>query len=477
MTPLLLSKIIEELWPQLDGSLVSSVHQPDDKTVLLRLMTRRGQRTLLVSTHPLFSRLNLFTEKRENPATPPRFCALLRSRIEGLRITEIRQKPDERIAKIALGDNAFTLVMELTGKSSNIILLDNKGVIVDALRIFAPETSVRAVMPGITLAALPKQEILKESAPKIEPADNETWNEAVEKYFSAAEEKERFLTLKKKLLGAISGAAKHAKRKLENRLNDKTAANKDLLSSKTGDIISANLHKLKKGMHEALLADIYSDTNNEVLVKLDPTLSASENAAKYYKRAKKAATALKLLERSIPEVEAEILKLENLTKECAAINTEKDALTLEKKLIAAGYMKKEETPGVRKKEASLPIRQEKTSDGFTLLIGKSSKGNDLLIKEYASDEDLWFHAKGIAGAHVVLKSKGRAKPPSEKAIHEAAVTAASSSKASASTKLEVICASVRHVKKPKGAKPGMVTVTEYKTLIVKPDRAQIKSKK
>jgi len=109
-----------------------------------------------------------------------------------------------------------------------------------------------------------------------------------------------------------------------------------------------------------------------------------------------------------------------------------------------------------------------SSEGFEMLCGKSGAGNDLIVRRYASDDDIWLHASGVPGSHVLIKVAGRAGNLTVRTIEEAASIAAWHSKNRNAKKAEVVYTEARHVKKPRGARPGMVTVKEYRTIMVEP---------
>ena len=214
------------------------------------------------------------------------------------------------------------------------------------------------------------------------------------------------------------------------------------------------------------MENIHEDPPVAITIPLDPKSSPKENATRFFKRSKKARTALLLLDKRLPEVKSEVECLEGFLYECENMETLDDASILEDELAAAGYLKKNSAKKDVKKPSSEPFRRFTSSEGFEILCGKSSLANDLLVREYLKKDDLWFHAKDGPGAHVVLKSGG--KRLTEKAIAEAAGVAAYFSKFKDAEKAEVVCAEACDVKKPKGAKPGLVTTARHRTVLVKP---------
>ncbi|MBI5885701.1 MAG: NFACT family protein [Deltaproteobacteria bacterium] len=469
MSPELLKEVIAELNGRLCGGVVSKVHQPDGRDIVLKVFARGGQTHLLISTHPLFSRLLLTEEPFANPAVPKRFCAFLRSRINDSRIERISQVDAERIALITLQKGrgtdieTFTLRAELTGKSSNIILLDADGAVLDALRYFDEEGSARPVMPGVVLGPLPPgPDAAQKEAQAVTKSDAGTWNEAADRYYSGLIAAERSVLRRGKLLRACRGAEARCRRKLDNLNGDKARAIREQDYAAIGNMLLANFKILKRGMKEVDAVDYTTDPPATVKITLDERLGPKENCEKYFKRARKGKTALAMLEERIPATERELEYIQNLSYEIEAAETADDLDAAEEELMEAGYMKRDE----RASETE-PIRRSTSSEGFELLCGKSGPGNDLIVKRYGKDGDIWFHAKGCPGSHVLIKVAGRAKELTMKTIEEAAALAAKHSKAANAARVEVIYTDACHVRKPKGAPPGTVTVSEYKTVVIK----------
>jgi predicted ribosome quality control (RQC) complex YloA/Tae2 family protein len=475
MGPGLIEKVASELDTRLRSAIVSKLHQPDERDVYLRVFVRGRQELLLISTNPKHPRIHLTTTRPEAPPAPKRFCAFLRSRITNAKIEKIAQLEGQRIVHIGLkkGPEAFTLVIELTGKSSNVILLDEKGNVLDALRHFPIKGSVRAVVPGLHLAPLPPAEVKEEGL--VPKAEEKSWNEAAEDFYSGLVGKEEEQRLKTRLRRSIKEAEKRAKRKLENLMGDKKRAEESIERARLGELLTANFTKLKRGMTEVEVEDYFKATTPPTPIKipLDPKLNPQENVDRFFKRARKARTTLKLLKTRIPGVERELEYIRGLVYEWEHAQEEEDLMeglmeALFEELIEAGYLKEKPLTFRKAPVVTEPVRRFTSKEGFEIMAGKSGPGNDLLVKRYAKEGDIWFHAKGVPGSHVLLKAKGKRKRPTEGAIVEAASYAAWYSKNRASTKAEVIYTDAKNVRKPKGAKPGMVVVREYKSIVVRP---------
>lgn len=486
MSPALLEKIIEELVPILSSGVISKVHQPDERRIILKVFARGREYRLLISAHPRLSRLHLTTRHYENPDVPPRFCAFLRSRITGARIKGLGLIKGERIAEISLkvkadaGWETFMLIAELFGRSANVILIDAKGVIQESLRHFPVGESPRPVVPGIKLnaLALPRENIIAGNGATglTEKEDGVTWNEAADEYYANIERGEEEEGGKTRLKKAVADAEKRALRRLENLKRDKEAAQLDMDAFRLGELIVRNLGRIRQGQTETTLDDYAKTPPEKTTVPLDPALSPRENAERYFKRTHKAKRGVEIIGLRTHETKKELEYIAGLKYELEDAGDEEDLGALEAELIEAGYMKTKRhgKAGAPPDEKAEPVRRYTSSDGFEILCGKSGQGNDLIVKRHAKAEDIWFHAHGVPGSHVLIKTAGRAKEITGKTVEEAAGLAAFFSKAKHASKAEVIYADARFVKKPKGAKPGMVVVKEYRTIMVRPANMEMK---
>ena len=460
--------------------MVSRIHEPTGRDIVLRVFARGGEVRLLISTQPSLCRLHLTNERPENPPVPPRFCAFLRSRIQDAMITGVEQNADERIVRINLKrriegvTSCFTLVAELTGKSANVILLDEHGFVADALRYFDPHDSIRPVFPGLILSPLPPARCPASPVSEdigLTPLEGETWNEAADRHYSSLSTGLDETSERSRLKRAINDAKKKASRRLENLFADKTRSEENLGHERLGRILAANYNRLnqRRGLSSAAATDYERIPHEAIDIKLDARLNAKENVEQYFKRAKKAKTAIALLARRIPETQEELKYINGLEWELAVASDAPSLEALEEELIEAGYLRPgaPERPKAAPDGRAEPIRRVTSKHGFVILRGTSGTGNDLIVRKYAKDDDIWLHALGCPGAHVLIKTAG--KKADQSTIEEAAAIAAYYSKNKDATKAEVIYSTAKNVKKPKGAKPGQVVVSEYKSIVVRPE--------
>lgn len=232
-----------------------------------------------------------------------------------------------------------------------------------------------------------------------------------------------------------------------------------------GDLISANMYRIKKGDNSALLENFYEENCPEIEVKLDVRKTPSQNAQHYYSEYKKSVTAEKKLSEQIEHGEEELQYLDSVFDSLTRATSENDIIQLRLELREQGYVKS--TNSKAKPPKALPPIEYKSSDGYTILVGRNNYQNDKLSLKFAEKSDIWLHTQTITGSHVIIVTEGTTPP--DRTLEESAVIAAVNSKGRDSNLVPVDYCLARYVKKPSGAKPGKVIFTNYKTVFVKPD--------
>ena len=230
-----------------------------------------------------------------------------------------------------------------------------------------------------------------------------------------------------------------------------------------GELLTANIHQIRQGTPHAEVLDYY--TNEMIRIQLDPRFSPIQNAQRYYKKYGKAKTAVTEKNIQLKEANQDIEYLESVLSYIETATTVEEIEELRQELIEGGYLRKRKNNFKPNKTKPAPY-QYTTSDGFRVFVGRNNKENDILTFKTASAKDIWFHTKDIPGSHVILFTEG--KGLTETAIFEAAALAAYHSKGRSSENVPVDYTQVRHVKKPNGAKPGMVIFVDNKTVYVNP---------
>lgn len=255
-----------------------------------------------------------------------------------------------------------------------------------------------------------------------------------------------------------------ARRTANQREELKECAERDKLK-KYGDLLMANLYRLEKGQGTAEVEDYYDEKCPLIKIPLDKRLTPSQNAQKYYKEYRKADTAEKKLKVLISQGEEELEYIDSVFDSLTRAQSENDVIQLRLELAEQGYIKSSKLKG--KPPKSLPPIKFISSDGFEIRVGRNNKQNDKLTCKDSEKQDIWLHTQGITGSHTVISCHGETPP--DRTIEEAAIIAAYHSKGRNSSQVPVDYTLIKNVKKPNGAKPGMVIFTNNRTLFVKPD--------
>ena len=234
-----------------------------------------------------------------------------------------------------------------------------------------------------------------------------------------------------------------------------------------GDILTANLSRLKKGQTEAQCEDFYDENMATVTIPLSPLLSPQQNAAKFYKDYTRMKNAEKELTHQLSLGREELSYLESVQEELNRADTEAELEEIRQELQAGGYVRPD-AGRKRMKQSKLPPMRFESTDGFAIYVGRNNRQNDELTFRLARKDDIWCHASKVHGSHVIISCGGRIPP--DNTVTQAAQLAAYYAETTGGQNIPVDVTPVRQVKKLPSGKPGMVIYHSYKTVIVNPYR-------
>lgn len=262
----------------------------------------------------------------------------------------------------------------------------------------------------------------------------------------------------------LQSTSERIARRLANQREElKISAERDRLKL-YGDLISANLYRIEKGMGSVTVENFYDEACPQIEIKLDKRLTPSQNMQHYYAEYRKADTAEKILTEQIAKGEEELSYIDSVFDALTRAKGEDEVNELRLELAEQGYIRSSKLKG--KPPKAHPPLEFKSPEGFTILIGRNNKQNDMLTTKLAEKTDIWLHTKDITGSHVIIRAEGKAVP--DETVVYAARLAAFHSKAKNSSQVPVDYVPVKLVKKPAGSKPGMVIFTGNRTLFVTP---------
>ena len=420
-----------------------------------------------------------------------------------------------------------TLVLELMGKGLNLLLLDGDGHILDCIRrVDYEDPNRRALLPGLFYTLPPQQWLLDtfgglspllcrelslggweglgaaldalrmridtgdftpvmisiDGMPKdytfqpvyqygsrAELTEFSSFSELLDTFYRKKDQQENLRRRSADLTRTAKTARDRLLRKIAAREQELLETEKREEYRRRGDLITANMYRLKRGMRSFEAQDYYEPDCPTVTVPLDERKTPQQNAAYNYKLYNKAKTANRMLTELIAAAREDEAYLESVLDELSRAECDRDLADIRRELVNAGYIK-EKTQGKRQKQpaARKPLRFVSDS-GTEILVGRGNVQNDELTLHIARRTDLWLHVQKLPGSHVIVsQAEGEAD---EETIRQAAALAATYSQAKTGGKVAVDCTQVRFVKKPSGAKPGRVFYTDYRTIITAADEA------
>ena len=305
----------------------------------------------------------------------------------------------------------------------------------------------------------------------VQCRESESFCALLDTFYEGREQAERVRQKGQDLLKTATNARDRVRRKIA--LQEKEYAqtqDRDKLRI-CGELITANLYRMERGASKVTVENYYEPDCPAMEIRLDPRLSPQENAAKYFKQYNKAKTAEKILTEQMQLGREELSYLESVLQQLNQAEAEQDFNDIRAELTEGGYIRSrgKKQPGFQR--ASKP-REFRSTAGLRILVGRSNQQNDRLTGKMAGPRDIWLHTQKIHGSHVILCTEGT--EPDDKSVEEAAVLAAYYSQGRDGGKVPVDYTPIRYVKKPAGAKPGMVTYTTYQTVYVAPDAELVK---
>ncbi len=460
--------VLTEISPLLRGGWIQKIQQPTDRTVILDVRVPGQTHRLLISCHPDTARIHLTTSSPANPPTPPAFCQFLRAHFQGSRIDDIRQVGHDRIIELQLTgkEGAHTIVCELTGNKANILILD-------ANRHVLKELSHQRTFTGQAYAPPSPRNTVHNAAPsRFTNTAGGTYpvSEAIDACYCEQEATRAVDRMKEDRLRVLRKTLKKEQRLVEAWRSDlsRTTAYRDY--ARYGELLKANLSTITKRMDHIEMTDYFDERLPHITVPLDPMKSAQGNMDDYFRKHRKYLAA----ERELPpRIEHAEQGLERLRQELRDIEqgTWTPPAVLPARLTTATG-KRRPVPDQQRG----PFRRFTSTDGLPIFVGRNARENDELTFGLAKSDDLWLHARGTPGSHVVVRLGKGTDPPSE-TLRDAAMLALLYSDLKKSGKGEVIYTRRKWIKKAKGHAPGAVVVTQEKSLHVNLDKNRLQALK
>ncbi|MDZ4733302.1 MAG: NFACT family protein [Nitrospirota bacterium] len=465
-----IAMVLGECAPALAGGWIQKIYQPTDRMLVLEIRAPGRTHRLLISCHPETARLHFTTEAFQNPPTPPPFCQFLRAHLQGARLDQVEQIQEDRIVQLALTakEGPCRLVAELTGKTSNLLVLD------EASRIRRDLNGVKNLVGQLYSPPThqPREHRAADHARFSQhiPEARFPLSAAIEAHYHKAEAVSVIETVRNARAGILRKSIKKLRHRIEAWHEDLAKAEKYKAYDRYGELLKANLATIRKGQTDVAVVDYFDEMLPNLTIPLDQTKTPQGNMGDYFRKHRKHLTAERELR---PRIEEGQKELEALRQEMTAIEQgtwqppDKPHFIVRARTLSrtsGGKGRQEQRPG--------PFRRFTSSDGLAIYVGRNARENDELTFGLAKSDDLWLHARGTPGSHVVVRlEKGADVLP--ETLRDAATLALLYSDLKKSGKGEIIYTRRKWVKKAKGQAPGAVLVTQEKSLHVSLEKKRL----
>ena len=493
------------------GGKVQEMRQPSADAVAIELFAKGTKGWLLLNCHPLFARVHFTARRPETMNPPPAFIATLRARLEGARLARVTQIAADRVLRLDFEteNGPISLVAEIMGKHSNLILFDGARKILGAARWIPPTRSVRPILSGKSYDLPPVLRDVEDLSESLSPREvraraggrfvetlgtlpeawepeiaagfgaypvplrelgyvgypRPTFSAALDSHFAELEKSSAFLERRARLAHQIGRLRESRALTLRGLREVQASGLKADKWQRTGELILAYGYSIAPGMRDLTAWD-YDGT--EVTIPIDPDLTPAENAAPLFERAKRARSRSGELGEQIVRFEEDVARLEGFARR---VEDAGDEATIENLEDEARKRKWLVRPAVAKRREERPyeghrVREVLSPAGYTVLWGENATANDYLTLRVARPSDLWFHARGITSAHVILRTGGHPDKVQKPDLEFAAAIAARNSAQKHSSLVPIDVTQKRYVRRQRGGAVGSVTYDHERTLHV-----------
>jgi predicted ribosome quality control (RQC) complex YloA/Tae2 family protein len=484
------------------GPKVQSVRQPNDNTIILELYGRGHTKHLLISCHPEFFRVYFTTRKSGTLQNPPQFCTALRTNLIGLSLESVSMVGSDRILRLDFGD--WSLIAELMGKHSNMILVNANNTIQGAAQWIGKAKSRRPIQaqqkyenPPV-LRGLPNVRDFKLPPKTVEPrqsvANSTKWNPgfsstigaypfdlsdqlrdwipcdsisyALESYYLVEIQRREIEAKRSWILSQLNRVLLAREVALNSLIEARETGGKAAGWQRNGELLLAYAHEVKPEMETVELTDY---DGSPLTIRLDPELSAKDNALRYFDKAKRAKGRQGLVSEQIDRIEASAEQLRSViaqTQEAKSLQilggieeeVRKNRWTHEQP-IGKGGVTERPYEGHR-------IRDVLGPNNYKILYGENAESNDYLTLRVAKSNDYWLHVRGHTSAHVVIQTHNQPEKVPKEVLMAAAKIAVQNSNQKHAGYVSVDYVLKKYVRKPKGAAKGSALYVNEKTLHV-----------
>ena len=474
MNDRILTEIVNELIPVLAGTLVGKVYQMSATSVVLDLRPFQGKYLLLEVAPSPAPRLYLadrrLRELEKLSVAPSPFTVVLRNQFTGATLESIIKDEADRIVRF--GFNARdevtghrrprTLVAQLTGQSANLFALDENDSILASLR----HTKGEGQQPGDVYVPPVNHGFVRPSEPPFDRTGFPSWSDAADAFYLQGEADRQFAERAARIRSRLRREIAHREKFRALLEQDRNTHGDSDEHNHIGDLLLANLSTAIRAGSTVTMVDYFSPEAPDMEVEVDPNVTLQDAAAARFARYGKAKRAAAEVANRLIALDTELSHLRKQDTELSAAIASGNPDRLTEFEPSAPARAGTSSPG--KKEVKVPgVRRYLSTDGYEIVVGRGARDNDHLTFKVANPNDLWLHAADYPGSHVVVRNRSRVELP-QRTIIEAAQLAANYSQAKTDNKVNINYTQRKFLSKPKGAAPGLVRLSQFRTLIVEP---------
>lgn len=465
MDQALIARVVEELRSNLTGRYVGKIYQLTPLSFAIDFGLRGD--FLFVSVDPASPRLYLIRrrtkelEKQSAPLGP--FGQAVRAKLGGAYLVDITKDPLDRIVRFTFRQDEKSeivfrrLVVQLTGRAADLFILDELNRIVAALREQAQTRLHDRYRPPSRPAKEPAQTLQIGSGPPSLQLDQ---------HFTAIESAKVFDAKARTLRSRLTKSIRQQRTLREHLENDLSRHGDPEQHKRIGDLLLANIATAVRDGNRVRLSDYYTEGAPTMEIEIDENQSLQDEAAARFRRYTKAKHAADEIAERLRQVDLETANLQERLQQLNQVIEARDEAALD------NFEKPAPAPKVRskssaKREKISGVRRYLSTDGYEILVGRAARDNDNLTFRVAQPNDVWMHAGDYPGSHVVVRNPTRKEIP-QRTIIEAAQLAGRFSQASEDSKVVIHYTERKFLSKPKGAAPGLVRLSRFRSITVEP---------
>jgi predicted ribosome quality control (RQC) complex YloA/Tae2 family protein len=461
-----------ELAP-LAGARVDAVRVHAERLVTLELRGAGGEATLLLSAEPDLTRIHAASWRPPPAPEPLAFQGLLRRELAGARLSAIEASAGDRVVRLRFERAAgpLSLVAELTGRHGNLLLVDGEGVI---RALAGRNLSQRRVLAQGQPYEPPAAREGEGGELRFTPVPGATFplSAAIEAHYRRLEEERALGEARRRLRDPLRAAVARSRRALERLADEAARVPAAEGDRRAADLLKQNLHSVRRGASQVEITEWTAEGPRQVTLALDPAFSPHANMERFYRRYRRISESAARVEARVAEVRKRLAETEILLVELERAPEEALARLAREARRLGAAPRPRRAPRRKDDEPALPYRTFRSVSGLPILVGRGAAENDQLTVRVARGNDLWLHARGRPGAHVVLRlQKGLA--PDQESLLDAVHLAAHFSDARGEAAPEVVYTRVKHVRKVKGSAPGAVTYSQERALALRVEPARV----